>query len=398
MKKTTKDEISQIPTVEMPNFQYPNGLPPGPRRLKKKGRGPRPLWARVLLVILLLFLLAGGGALAFGYYYFQTNIQNPLQHFIHPVSRGAGEPQANASDGSVTGRSWNILLLGSDNDGKYNFPAVLTQVMMVVHIDTVNNKVYMVSIPRDSWVSVPEVGGMHKIDQAFFLGASKKDSFDDGVRLARLTIEQDYGITIDRYAWVGLSGFASVINTLGGVDVDVIHPILDDSYPNDTGGEANSNDPYAYKRLDLASGPQHLNGLQALEYVRSRHADLVGDIGRTVRQQQVLQSLRKKLNAASVISNLSQLIKDMQGQVYTDLSEQELIAFANYARTLNSGNIHSLTLGPGPGSKDYGDTGTAYDPAMGEEDVIFPHCQNIQPVVNNIFGLGNANSCNVTGP
>ena len=51
--------------------------------------------------------------------------------------------------------------LASDDDGKYNLPAVLTQVMIVVHIDTGHNSVYMVSIPRDSLVSVPEVGGMH---------------------------------------------------------------------------------------------------------------------------------------------------------------------------------------------------------------------------------------------
>jgi polyisoprenyl-teichoic acid--peptidoglycan teichoic acid transferase len=367
---------------------------------KKRVRRRRPLWARVLLVIFLLLVLAGGGALAYGYYYFQTNIQDPLQKFIHPVSRSTDEPQLSptANDGSITGRSWNILLMGSDNDGKYNFPALLTQVMMVVHIDTVTNQVYMVSIPRDSWVYVPEVGGMHKIDQAFFLGATGQNSFDNGVRLARLTIEKDYGITIDRYAWVGLSGFASVIDTLGGVDIDVTHPILDDSYPDDTGNGANPNDPYALKRLDIAPGPQHLNGLQALEYVRSRHADLVGDIGRTQRQQQVLQALKKKLNATNVISNLPQLIQDMQGKVYTDLSEQELIAFANYARTLDYSGIHNLTLGPGQGSQDYGDTGTAYDPSTGQQDVIFPQCQNIQPVVNRIFGLGNANSCNVSGP
>ena len=367
---------------------------------QKLGRKRWPRWARILLSVCLLLLLVGGGALGYAYYYFETNIQNPLEKFIRPVSRGKDEPVTTPTpdNGAVTGRVWNILLLGSDNDQKYTFPAVLTQVMMVVHIDTIHNQVYMVSIPRDSWVYVPEVGGMHKIDQAFFLGATPHDSFDDGVRLARLTIEKDYGITIDRYAWVGLSGFASVINTLGGVDIDVTHPIVDDDYPDDTGGNANSNDPYAVKRLYIAPGPQHLNGLQALEYVRSRHADLVGDIGRTERQQQLLEAIKKKLNATSVISNLSQLITDMQGQVYTDLSEQEMIQFANYARSLNYNAINHLTLGPGPGAQDYGDTGTAYDPSLGQEDVVLPHCQNIQPVINNIFGLGDANSCNVSGP
>lgn len=359
----------------------------------------RRRWPRVVLMICLLLLLLGGGGIAYGYYYYKTNVQAPLSQIIHQVSRGQDEPNSNVTPdtGSIMGRSWNILLLGSDNDGKYNFPSVLTQVMMVVHIDTVNNSVYMVSIPRDSWVYVPDVGGMHKIDQAFELGANQHSSFDGGVREARLTVEKDYGITIDRYAWVGLSGFAKVIDTLRGIDIDLTHPIVDDAYPDDTSTN-HPNDPYALKRLYLAPGPQHLNGLQALEYVRSRHADLVGDIGRTQRQQQVLEALKKKLNVTSILSNLSQLIADLKGQVYTDLSEQEIITFAYYARGLPSSAIQRITLGPGAGNQHFGDYATIYDPtARANQDVIIPNCVTIQPVMNSIFGLGDTQSCNVTG-
>ena len=351
--------------------------------------------ARIMLYVFLLLVLAVGGLLVYGYVYFENNVDKPVQQFIRPVSRSKGEPPVN--DSAISGRPWNILLMGSDDDNKYNFPALLTQVMMVVHIDPIHNSVYMVSIPRDSWVYVPENGAMHKIDQAFFLGATQNDSFDNGVRLARLTIERDYGITIDRYAWVGLSGFASVIDTLGGVDVDVTHTILDDNYPDDTQG--NKNNPYALKRLYIAPGPQHMNGEQALDYVRSRHADLVGDIGRTERQQEVLTALKKKLNMTNVISNLTQIIGDLKGKVYTDLSEQEMIAFANFGRTLSSSAIQRITLGPGRGSLDYGDYATLYDPSAGaEQDVVIPHCGTIQPVINRIFGLGDAQSCKVGGP
>ncbi len=359
----------------------------------------RRRWPRVVLMICLLLLLLGGSTAAYGYYYFNTNVQAPLAQIIHQVSRGQDEPNSNVTPdtGSIMGRSWNILLLGSDDDGKYNFPSVLTQVMMVVHIGTVNNSVYLVSIPRDSWVYVPDVGGMHKIDQAFELGANQHSSFDGGVREARLTVEKDYGITIDRYAWVGLSGFAKVIDTLGGIDIDLTHPIVDDAYPDDTSTN-HPNDPYALKRLYLAPGPQHLNGLQALEYVRSRHADLVGDIGRTERQQQVLEALKKKLNVTSILSNLSQLIGDLKGQVYTDLSEQEIITFAYYARGLPSSAIQRITLGPGAGNQHFGDYATIYDPtARANQDVIIPNCVTIQPVMNSIFGLGDTQSCNVTG-
>ena len=126
------------------------------------------------------------------------------------------------------------------------------------------------------------------------------------------------------------------------------HPIVDDSYPDDTG--ANTNDPYALKRLYLAPGPQHLNGEQALEYVRSRHADLVGRYRAYAAAAAGVEALKTKLNATNVINNLSQLIKDIRGKVYTDLSEQEMIQFATYAHGLNSNAIQRL-LGPGSGGR-----------------------------------------------
>ncbi|HLI91018.1 MAG TPA: LCP family protein [Ktedonobacteraceae bacterium] len=375
-------------------------LPTVPIAAPAQKRGKRRMSpTAIALIIFSLLLILGGGALTAGYIYY-TRIHQPLAQFIRPVSRGQDEPALNSAPASdiINGRSWNILLLGSDNDGKYNFPALLTQVMMVVHVDTVNNTVSLVSIPRDSWVYVPEVGGMHKIDQAFFLGATQHNSFDDGVRLARMTIENDYGIPIDRYAWVGLNGFAKVIDTLGGVDIDVTHPVVDDSYPDDTGQGANPNDPYAYKRLYLAPGPQHLTGEEALEYVRSRHADLVGDIGRTQRQQQILEALKQKLTVASIVENLPALFNDLRGQVYTDLSEEEMLAFANFGRTLKSSSIQRITLGPGKGAQDFGDYQSVYDPSTSsDQDVIIPNCRTIQPVLNSIFNTGPLQTCNVTG-
>jgi polyisoprenyl-teichoic acid--peptidoglycan teichoic acid transferase len=370
--------------------QMPTAAFPPVRKMRRRW----PLFVRVMIIVLLLLVLTGGFALVYGYYY----VQSSVAPFIHQVSRSQDEPTSNVipSDSNVAGKVWNILLLGSDNDGKYNFPALLTQVMMVVHVDTINNTVTLLSIPRDSWVNVPEVGGMHKIDQAFILGATQRNSFDDGVRLARLTIEKDYGITIDRYAWVGLSGFAKVIDTLGGLDMDLTHPIVDDVYPDDTGKGATN--PNAYKRLYLAPGPQHLNGLEALEYVRSRHADLVGDIGRTQRQQQVLQALKQKLNVGSILSNIQPLFNDLKGSVYTDLSEQEIVGFAGFGHDLPTNAIQRITLGPGKGNQNYGDYGNVYDPSVNaEQSVVIPNCSNIQPLVNQIFGLGDAQSCNVTG-
>jgi len=351
-----------------------------------------PIWARVLTGFFLFLILIVGSVLA----YYQVNLSGVVNNITNQqVKRSAGEedPNQGRTGDILSGPRINILLLGSDNDNKYSFPALLTQVMMVVHVDPDNKSVYMVSIPRDSWVYVPVNGAMHKIDQAFFFGAAQHNNFDDGVRSARQTIEQDYGLTIDRYAWVGLSGFASVIDTLGGVDIDVTHPIVDDAYPDDT--RANSNDPYAVERLYIAPGPHHLNGLEALEYVRSRHADLVGDIGRTNRQQEILEELKKKLTVPNIISHFQQLIADLSGKIYTDLSAQEMLAFANFGRALPSSAIRRVTLGPGSGNHDYGNFATVYDPTLNaNQSVVIPHCDTIQPLFNSIFGIG---ICNVTG-
>ena len=384
----------------MANAQPSPAQPPLGVGSTHTNRSPRRRLSRKKKIILwsvLVCLLMVSGGVAYGAFYLQSNVLGPASQFVRQVSRGKDEPPVPTYDeSSITSHAWNILLLGSDNDGKYNFPALLTQVMMLIHIDPVHNQVWMVSIPRDSWVSVPDIGGMHKIDQAFILGATQHNSFDDGVREARLTIEKDYGVTIDRYAWVGLSGFASVIDTLGGVDIDVTHPIVDDAYPDDTG--ARVNDPYAYKRLYLEPGPQHLTGEQALEYVRSRHADLIGDIGRTERQQQVLTALKKKLTVTNIFSHLKDIIADLKGKVYTDLSETEMLAFANFGRSLSDSAVQRLTLGPGQGSQDYGDLSNVYDTSAGaEQSVVLPNCATIQPVINQIFVLGSAQSCNVNG-
>src|SRR5258707_1529263 len=197
----------------------------------------------------------------------------------------------------------------------------------------------MLSIPRDFYIPVPGYG-MHKLDEAYGLG---------GVALSRQTIEQDFGIPINYYAWIGLDGFIKVINEVGGVDVDVLHPIVDDNYPDDVG--KNANNPYALKRLYLAPGPQHLDGPTALEYVRSRHADLVGDFGRSVRQQQVLSALKTRLANPDIFGKLSNIAQDLTGYLKTDMQLADVLKLMNFARGLDPNKINKLTFGP-PYSSD----------------------------------------------
>src|SRR5229473_3498989 len=105
---TSEDTIQQ-PVVSPPAPATPLHTPARKRRSRRR---------RIVLTTLLLLLVLLGSGLAYGYYYFNTNIQAPLSQIIHPVSRGQNEPplanNATPNTGNITGRSWNILLLASD--------------------------------------------------------------------------------------------------------------------------------------------------------------------------------------------------------------------------------------------------------------------------------------------
>src|SRR2546427_6124579 len=278
----------------------------------------------------------------------------------------------------LSGRRINILLLGSDTDEKFQ-GGYLAQTDIVVTIDPTTKSVGMLSIPRDTWLNAAAGKGMMKLDQVYFYG---------GPALSEATIHQDFGIYIDYYAWVGLNGFIKVINTAGGVDIDVLHPITDDLYPDDTG---NSRNAYAYKRLYLAPGPQHLDGPTALEYVRSRHADLVGDFGRSARQQQVLSSLKTRLVNSNIINELPELAKDLNGYLKTDMQILDIIKLMNFARTIDPAKIQRVILSP-PTYSVAAVASTGHDTG---EYIIRPDCESVQPVIAKLFALGSKARCDV---
>ncbi|EFH90426.1 LCP family protein [Ktedonobacter racemifer] len=364
------------------NFELTPPQKQASRRYKKNHIGS--------YVFLTFFLLAILISVA-GYFQLGNPLQAQLAKFLRPVNKAA----------SIEGHAWNFLLLGSDNDAKYTFPQVLTQVVIVVRVDPIHNHVTMLSLPRDSWVWVPEANGMYKLDQAFYLGTQHANRFEDGVLLTEKTLAEDYGIKIDRYAWIGLDGFAKLINTMGGIDIEAHHPIVDDAYPDDTRQQADPdkayNNAYNYTRLYLPPGPQHLSGAEALKYVRSRHGDLVGDFGRNQRQQQVLEALRQKLTLTNVITHFASLLNDMQGDTYTDLDTGELLNLANFARTLDTHTIEHITLGPGQNEQDYGTAQEIYDATTDTtQAVILPECAALQPLLNHVFALdASTHSCNV---
>jgi len=260
----------------------------------------------------------------------------------------------------------NILLLGSDNDQKFTGNP-LTQTMIIVHIDYAKNEVDMFSIPRDLWVKMPDRLSYGKIDQA---------AEYDGVPSAIKVVEQTFGIPIDHYAWVGLYGFIKSINALGGVNLQVVHPVLDNSYPTDI----NNPNPYGYQRLDIQAGMQHMSGEEALQYVRSRHEDQLGDFGRTERQRQLLLALKQLIfSSPNIVTESPQLIDNLKGQIKTDLFIGDGavlgVFFLTHQNTLTE---KQFTLSP----PVYSQTGISTD----GQSIVVANADNTARLITNIFG------------
>lgn len=293
----------------------------------------RRLFACQLSLLVVLLFAVNGAVLAYlGYVQPVAAVVQQSTGQVVPRLTPAAEFAASPTPPPVSsGRRINILLLGSDTDEKF-VGVYDTQVMIVVSIDPQRKQVSMLSIPRDLWVAIPS-WGMGKIGTAYH---------DGGLALARQTIEQNLEIPIDYYAWVGLEGFVKVIDTLGGVDLDVGHPVVDDRYPDDI----NTTDPYAYRRLYIPAGPQHLDGLRALEYVRSRHGDLIGDFGRSGRQQQVLQALRGRAYGKQIVANLPAIALDLKDSIRTDLTLMDLAQLAGLADQLTGSPVQRYVLSP----------------------------------------------------
>ena len=289
-----------------------------------RGRGLRRAHWIVLAAVVLVLALLGGMLL-----YLSPVLALLDNHQVAPgtpLATPAATPPPLDSKQRV-----NILLLGSDNDQKFAQDAVLSQTMIVVSIDPLRRQVTLISLPRDLWVAIPGHASA-KIDLAYAEG---------GAPLARATVEKAFRIPIHYYAWIGLNGLVKVVDRLGGVDVDVLHPVLDDNYPNDFNDSG-----FGTERVYLAAGPQHLDGRHTLQYVRSRHGDLLSDFGRSVRQQQVLLAMQQRTAGLDLVTALPSFARDLNGHVKTDLDLVRLTQLMLFMRGLHPSDVHQAFITP----------------------------------------------------
>lgn len=224
-------------------------------------------------------------------------------------------------------RCYTFLLAASD-DGNGNADTI-----MVMTYDVPNQKIGVVSIPRDTVVDTKRK--MPKINAAY----------SDGVETLQSEVTNLVGFPIDFYITVDMKAFVEVVDAVGGVDFDIpVYMYYDD--------------PTQDLSIHYEPGMQHLSGKQALEVARFRkNGDGTGyansDIGRTKTQQTMMASIADKVISWNSIPKVNQFIKIFSKNVKTDLSVRELAYFASEAAKLNLDAALSGSTLPGDGTKKY---------------------------------------------
>lgn len=282
-------------------------------RTKRKAKG-----AVRAVVITIIAVLALGCTVAFAYL---SNISSKLNQGIDSALRGQLTETA-------SGDPFYMLLIGIDKSwdraesAEYGADdaAYRTDSILLARVDPSNKQVTLVSIHRDTLVDFGSDGGKQKINAAYSIGAAKKDKGEDtsGAAYTVETISKFAGVPITHYAEIDFDQFVSVVDTIGGIDVNVPVDVIDPKY---TGA-------------NIKAGQQTINGEQALQLCRARHAyDKYGDgdVYRAANQRMVIGAILKKV-LASDPATITNTVNTLAGSVSTDLSIQDILSLATTFR------------------------------------------------------------------
>ncbi len=194
----------------------------------------------------------------------------------------------------------NILLLGSDWRANSGYR---TDVIMLISIYTKEEKVSIVSFPRDLWVTIPGVSEQ-RINTAQAYG---------GFPLTQKTFEYNFGVSLDYYMMTNFNGFLSIIDTLGGIEINAAQNLTD-----------RCDLSYAHgSTCSIGPGAATLDSEMALWYVRSRYTS--DDFDRTRRAQEVIMGILKKVISINGVANAGEIYNTLSSSVVTDMTIGDII-------------------------------------------------------------------------
>ena len=207
-----------------------------------------------------------------------------------------------------------VLLMGVDRrDGDVG----RSDTLMLAAVDEEHGRAALLSIPRDTRIEVGSYG-YDKINHAYAFG---------GHEMTLASVSALVGVPITHYIMVDTSSFERIVDAVGGVDIDVEKRMYYEDPWDDDGGLV----------IDLAPGEQHMNGAQAIKYVRYRDGE--GDIGRIGRQQHFMRALLAQLLSPQVLPRLATVVDEVKNAVDTDLTTRQLLTLATRLKDMEAGGV-----------------------------------------------------------
>ncbi|MEH6907837.1 LCP family protein [Neobacillus drentensis] len=277
------------------------------KRVKKR-RKRIVLW--VLMPILLLII----GATAYGGFLY-NKAESVMNKSYKPIDRDSKKTNVKLENTS-------ILFIGVDDSEKRKESGnSRSDALMLATFNKEDKSIKLLSIPRDSYVHIPEKDIYTKITHAHAYG---------GVKLTLETVEELLDVPVDYYVKMNFNAFIDVINALDGVKVDV--PF--------TFSEQDSKDHA--KAITLHKGLQELDGEKALAFARTRKID--SDIQRGMRQQQIVKAIIAKGSSIKSITNYTDVMEAVGKNMSTDLTFDQMKSFISYIQAGSGINVESLSL------------------------------------------------------
>lgn len=277
----------------------------------------------VLLAIVVGLAAAGVGVVWWIQRTVNSNIESLGDPFENLPSRPT--PAATASGGEESTGAVNFLVLGSDSrisagdPTQWEMGSQRTDTIMLVQVPADRKHVYIMSIPRDSWVEVPGYG-QAKINAAFSYG---------GPSLLIETVENVTGVLVDHFVVTDFESFKTLTDELGGVTLTL-------------------KSDFTHEGVTVPAGEAQLNGDQALRWVRERYSLPRGDFDRMQRQQAWMRAIAAKVRNGGVLNNpvaLSSLVTTVSKSISADdsLDAQTMTGLALSLRQLGTNDIVFFT-------------------------------------------------------
>lgn len=335
----------------------------------------RPRLRNQLLFVVGILLLAGGA------FYTALVVATQIDHIFFPDSEiklGRGLDKLPGIDKGTPaevggGGRINILVMGLDRRPREGNAPSRTDTMFVMTVDPSTRTARGLAMPRDLFVDIPSKTGnttfKERINTAYIIGELQGYQ-GGGPALAKQTVERLLGIKINYYVTIDFEGFKQVIDLLGGIDVDVAPPGVNDREYSETELLGD------YYPCVFAPGLHHMNGSDALCFARVRRGS--SDLDRILRQQRVIFAVMDKAAQLKVLAdptNVTNLWKRYKGAVSTDINDFQIPGFAKLAAGIDPDQLAFISLGAAT---------TAYTTPQGAA-VLLPCKECIQQLVDALM-------------